>query len=66
MEKQADGKVDKAKAESLECINQCLRASVWEQTTPARSRIHLGLPHQAASVDLVQKPALQVQPVLLL
>lgn len=37
-EKQADGKVDKAKPDSFGCINQCLRASVWVKTTPARSR----------------------------
>lgn len=36
MEKQADGKVDKAKAESFGCINQCLNAGVWVKTTPSR------------------------------
>lgn len=36
--KRADGKVDKAKAESSACINQRLRAHVWAETTPAGGR----------------------------
>lgn len=42
MEKQADGKVAKAKAESFWCINQCLGNGVWVKTTPARSSVLFG------------------------